>query len=559
MRFKDRFWRDKRGGVAIIAAVSSASLIAFAALAVDLGSIFLQTRQLQGMADLAALGAANDLTNAQAAAAATASGNGFNGTVQTATVLGAYVANSAIPASQRFTPGATAPNAVKVTLTAQAQLFFGQAIMGKASIPITRTATAATAQAASFSLGSGLASVQNGVENALLTSLTGSSVSLSVADYNNLVGANVDLLQYSQALQTKLNLKGVSFTQVLSSNVTTGQALSVLSTLLDTGGNDPAAQAINKVVSAAGTATPANLQQLIDLGPYANQDHTSAATGAGVSVNALQLTSAILQLSQGGHQVQLSLGSTIPGLASTTAWLAIGQRPTNSPWLTVNDDGTVTVYTAQTRLYLDAQVAPGAGVLNSAGASLVNIPLYVQAASAEAKLSSLSCPTSTTAPAVTVAVDPSVGQLNLGQIDTTQLNNFTTPLTPTPATLINVLGLLTVTGKAQTNIGGASWQQVSFSQADIAALTTKTVSTTDIAQATVASLLPNTTLQVNVLGLGLGLGQLSITSAVQQLLTSVAPSLDTVINTLDGVLGVQLGQAMVTVNGLRCHDAALVA
>jgi len=552
------FWRNRRGGVAIIAATSGAVLVAFAALAVDLGSIFLQTRQLQGMADLAAIGAANDLTNAQAAAAATASSNGWNGAVQTAVVLGTYVPNSAIPAAQRFTAGGTTPNAAQVTLTAQAQLFFGQAILGKSSIPVTRTATAATAQAASFSLGSGLASLQGGVANALLSGLTGSSVALSVSDYNSLASANVDLLQFSQALQTKLNLQGASFTQVLSSNVSTGQALSVLSTLLNTGGNDPAAVAINTIATAAGTATPANLQQLIDLGPYASQDHADPATGAGVSVNALQLASAILQLSQGGHQIQLSLGGTIPGLASTTAWLAIGQRPSNSPWLTVNDDGTVTVYTAQTRLYIDAQVAPGAGVLSSAGVALVNIPLYVQTASAAAKLSSLSCPTSTTAPAVTLAVEPSVGQINLGQINTASLNNFSQPLTPTPATLVNLL-LLQVTGQAQVNLGGGSWQSVSFSQADIAAGTTKTVSTNNIAQATAASLLPNTTLQIQLLGLDILLGQLGVTSAVQQLLTAVAPSLDAVINAVEGVLGVQLGQAMVTVNGLRCNDAALVA
>ena len=551
-------WRNRRGGVAIIAATSSAVLVAFAALAVDLGSIFLQTRQLQGIADLAALGAANNLTNAQAAAVATASANGWNGPVQTTTVLGTYVPNSAIPAAQRFAVGGATPNAVQVTLAAQAQLFFGQAILGQSSIPIKRTATAATAQAASFSLGSGLASLQGGVANALLSGLTGSSVTLGVSDYNALASANVDLLQYSQALQTKLNLQGASFTQVLSSNVSTGQALSVLSTLLNTGGNDPAAQAINTIATAAGTATPANLQQLIDLGPYASQDHADPATGAGVSVNALQLACAILQLSQGGHQIQLSLGGTIPGLASTTVWLAIGQRPSNSPWLTVNDDGTVTVYTAQTRLYIDAQVAPGAGTLSSAGVALVNIPLYVQTASAAAKLSSLSCPTSTTAPAVTLAVEPSVGQINLGQINTASLNNFSQPLTPTPATLVNLL-LLQVTGQAQVNLGGGSWQSVSFSQADIAAGATKTVSTNNIAQATAASLLPNTTLQIQLLGLDIVLGQLGVTSAVQQLLTAAAPSLDAVINAVEGVLGVQLGQAIVTVNGLRCNDAALVA
>ncbi len=559
MRAGRSFWRERRGGVAIIAAVSGSVLVAFSALAIDLGSIFLQTRQLQGMADLAALGAANDLTNASAAASATANGNNWNGTVQTAVVLGTYAPNSSVPAAQRFSAGGTTPNAVKVTLTAPAQLFFGQAILGVSTINISRTATAATAQTAAFSLGSGLAGVQGGIANALLSGLTGSSVSLSVNDYNALASANVDLLQYSQALQTKLNLQGVSYSQVLSSNVSTGQALSVLSTLLNTGGNDPAAQAITKVATAAGTATPANLQQLVDLGPYANQDHAGPATGAGVAVNALQLTSAILQLSQGGHQVQLSLGATVPGLASTTAWLAIGQRPSNSPWLTVNDDGTTTVYTAQTRLYVDAQVAPGSGVLSAAGVSLVNLPIYVQAASAEAKLSSLSCPTSSTAPAVTLAVQPSVGQIAIGQVNTATLNNFAAPVTVSPATLINLL-ILQVTGQANVNIGGGgAWQSVSFTQADIAAGTTKTVATNNIAQATVASLLPNTTLSVQLLGLGIVLGQLSVTSAVQQVLTTAAPSLDTVINTLSGVLGVQLGQAMVTVNGLRCHDAALVA
>ena len=300
------------------------------------------------------------------------------------------------------------------------------------------------------------------------------------------------------------------------------------------------------------------MQQLIDLGPYSGQDHTDAATGAGVQVNALQLTSAMLQLSQGGHQVQLSLAAGVPGVANTDAWLAIGQRPSNSPWLTVNDDGTVTIRTAQTRLYIDAQVAPGAGLLNSSGVSLVNVPLYVEAASAEAKLSSLTCPTLTTAPAVTLAVQPSVGEVALGQIDTTQLNNFTQPMTITPATLVNLL-LLQVNGQAQTNIGGADWQNVSFSQSDIQAGTVKTVSTNDIAQATAASLLANTTLSVQLGGLNLGLGTGPVKSAVQSTLTTVAPSLDLVINTMSNILGVRLGEADVWVNGLRCHNAALVA
>jgi uncharacterized membrane protein len=196
--------------------------------------------------------------------------------------------------------------------------------------------------------------------------------------------------------------------------------------------------------------------------------------------------------------------------------------------------------------------------LSSAGVSLVNIPIFVQAASAEAKLSSLSCPTSTAAPAVTLSVQPSVGELALGQVDTTTLTNFTQPVSVQPAALVNLL-LLQVNGQAQVNIGGADWQTVSFSQSDIAADTVKSVSTNDIAQATAASLLGNTTLSVQLGGFNLGLGSGPVKSAVQSVLTAAAPSLDTLINTLSNVLGVRLGTADVWVNGLRCNNAALVA
>ena len=52
------FIRNERGGVALLGAVSLSALLGFCAVAVDLGSVFLQTRRLQGTADLAALSAA---------------------------------------------------------------------------------------------------------------------------------------------------------------------------------------------------------------------------------------------------------------------------------------------------------------------------------------------------------------------------------------------------------------------------------------------------------------------------------------------------------------------
>ncbi len=561
-RLWTRWRRDRRGGVAILAAFSAGILMSVSALAVDLGSIFLQSRQLQGVADLAALQAANNLTNAQAAAQATVQANAWTGGIQTTVVTGAYSANAAIPASQRFTAGGAAPNAAQVTLSAPAQLYFGGALLGRQTVTLTRTATAATAQVASFSIGSTLAGLQGGVANALLSGLTGSQVQLSVMSYQALAGANVDLLQYSQALQTSLNLQGASFNQVLAGQLTTGTALNQLAVTLNSEGQTQAAQAVQQIAVAtnAGTLGTASLplSQLINLGPYGQQDHADPATGASISVNALQLTNAMLELADGGHQVQLQLSSAVPGLAGINAWLAIGQRPSNSAWLAVDDDGQTVISTAQARLYIQAQLAPGSSVLSAAGVSLLNVPIYVQLASAQAKLSAIACPTASTPEQVTLTAAPSLGELALGQVDTTQLSNFTTPLTVSPANLVS-LPLISVTGQAQVNIGGGDWQSVTFNQSQIQNLTMQTVSTTNITQATLTSLLANTNVSVSLAGLNLGLSGGAIPSAVQSSLSSAGGSLDSVLNALTSLLGVQLGEANLWVNGVRCNDAALVA
>jgi len=551
------FWRCQRAAVAVTAALIFPAMCGFAAFAIDMGSIFLQTRQLQGDADLAALAAASDLTDAQAAAAATANANGWSSPVTTTVTLGTYVDDSTVPSGQRFSAGGASPNEVRVNLATKADLFFGASILGVSTLPINRTATAASAQLAAFSIGSGLASLQGGVANAVLGSLTGSQVSLSVMDYNALATANVDLLQYSQALQTDMSLQGVSFNNVLSGQISQGESLKVLGNLLTSNGQAQAGEAINELAAAASNSTPAQLSQVISLGPYGDQDHTGANSGAGIAVNALSLATAMLELSQGGRQVQLQLGSSVPGLENVTLWLAIGQRPNNSPWVAVADDGSVVISTAQARIYIDAQLLPG--TLSSLGVSAVNVPIYVEIASAQAKLSSLTCPSPTAPESVTLSANPSVGEIALGSVNTSQLNNFSNELTVSPAVLISLPPLLTATGTATVTLGGSDWQPVTFSASDIQSGTVKTVSTTNIAEASVASLLASLNIQVNVAGLGLGLGTSAIAPVLQSTLTGAAGNLDTVVDSATNLLGVRLGTASVWVDGVRCNDAALVA
>lgn len=544
---------DTGGSVSMMMAMSFITLLGAAALAVDVGSLFLQSRKLQGIADLAAMAAARDVGRATSAAQATAADNGWGRPLNVQVALGRYNPDPSLAPSARFQTGGANPSAARVTVRGEADLFFGRLLLNRETVTLTRRATAARADMASFSIGTRLASLQGGIANQLLSGLTGSTVSLSVMDYNALAGAKVDLFKYSDLLRLNANLEAASYDKVLGTDISTGKALRILGDLLQGSGDIQAASAARKLAVAAGDGTKIKLDALLDLGPYGTQDHVAGGSGAKIELAAQDLANALVVLAGEGRQVKLDLGASVPGVTDVDVWLAIGERPNNSPWLTVDRDGQVVVRTAQTRLYLKAQALSVLGLL---GAQPITLPVLVEAASGEAKLASMECPASLSAQAATLSVRPSVGRIVIGEIDTAKLNNFKQNLTVSRAKIADLL-LVKATAKADVQIGGHSWKTARFTRADIQAGTIKTVATDDIAEATVSSLLGNLDLDVDILGIGLGLGP--ITSALSGTLGAIAGPLDGVLNALTGLLGVRLGEADVQLNGLRCRDAALVA
>ncbi|MET0547626.1 MAG: hypothetical protein ABWZ40_15110, partial [Caulobacterales bacterium] len=204
---------------------------------------------------------------------------------------------------------------------------------------------------------------------------------------------------------------------------------------------------------------------------------------------------------------------------------------------------------SQIRLYIEAQTS---GVVS--GLAALRIPLYLEVASAQAKLSDISCDYSG-ASDVTLSVAPSVGELALTEIDKSRLDNFKSAMPITSAHLLKT-ALAQIHGKADVHIGGDNWQSVRFSKSDIKSGNVKTVQTNNIAGATVSSLLGNTQLSISALGLGLTTPQLS--AGVGDVLKKAAVGLDPIVNSITGILGVGLGEADVRVNGVRCGGAALV-
>ncbi len=548
---------DQGGVASVLIAVCFMALVTSAAAAIDAGSLYMSSRQLQGMADLAAMSAAQNLGDPQAAASATIAANPWPGAVAAHVVTGAYATDPSRFPAGRFQAGVANPSAVQVTLTAPAPVIFAGLVLGRSAVNLTRVATAAHAQFASFSVGSGLASIQGGVANSVLSALTGSSVALSAVDYTSLTGARIDLFEYIGALKTRASLQGASFSQVLSTSITVPIVLLALSDTLTKQGNTTAATAAQALAAASAGMTPVQLCGLFDLGPYMNQDHVAGASNAQIALFAMDFADAVLILANGQRVLSLDLGAAAPGLADIKAWLAVGQRPSQSPWMRVTNDSLV-VSTAQARLYLDAQATDANPLLVSVlGAAPIDMPLFVQLASAQAALSSVQCAPASPPGSTLLMVSPSLGELALGQVDATTLPDFTRPVVTAPATLASV-PILSATATSQVNIGGGGWQPIAFSSADIQATALKSAYTSDVAQASVASLVQSTSVQIQTFGLGIGLNRTLLAQSFQSSLSTAAPSLDQVLSALEAVLGVKLGEADVRVNGLRCNSSALV-
>ncbi len=546
------YLRARRGGVSVLTALTGVAMIGFAGLATDVGYVYLESRRLQGTVDLAALAAIQNPAQAEALAAATVAANRWPRDTRIGIVRGTYAPDRSVRPAERFRPLAPGANALRVQVTSSASLFFGKLFIPRGRMTIVRRATAAQTRLASFQIGSRLLSLNGGVANQVLSGLTGSSVSLSVMDYESLLRADVDLLTYVDALRTRLELEAASYDQTLAHRTETPVALSALADVLAPQ-DARAERAMRRLADAAESSGRAvSLDNLIDLGPYGAPDYNTAGSTK-IEVSAMDLASAILQIAGGDRQVRLALGAGVPGLASTDVWLAIGERPNNSPWIVVTDDEDVIIRTAQTRLFVDARVRP-AGTLGAL--ATVRLPILVELASARARLEDIQCSVDPRNHQVTLGVAPSIGSLNLGDIDTSRLDNFRTELRPTRAELLRA-GVIRVEGLGRIDIGGDAWQRVSFSGSDVDGGVVKSVATRDAARATIASLLGRTDLTVRAGAAGLSTG--AVTSSVQGALTAAAAPLDQLLNGLSDLLGVRLGEADVRVNGVRCGGAALVA
>ncbi|MEI9925184.1 MAG: pilus assembly protein TadG-related protein [Bradyrhizobium sp.] len=247
-----RFGADERGNIAIMGAGLMTLVIGCAALGVDIGSIFADRRRAQGTADLAAIVAASNLTNATSAASATVVSNNYPASALTSVQLGTYTANSGTSPQLRFvTPAVGTANAARVTLQTQTPLYFARYLTGTNQFTITTRATASSTALASFAIGSRLLSLNGGLINAMLGSMLGTTLSLQAMDYQNLINARIDALDFLTALASRINLTGATYNSVLTSNVKIADIVAAaLTTQQTTNGANSATTALSTISQA---------------------------------------------------------------------------------------------------------------------------------------------------------------------------------------------------------------------------------------------------------------------------------------------------------------------
>lgn len=536
-----RLWRNRDGAATVMLAISLTSLMGAAAVGVDVGTVFLAKRQLQGIADAAVLAAATgDMTSAQSVI----DQSGQPGVTIKRLAPGTYLRDATIDPAARFVETATQPSAAQLTLERPVPIFFGRFLTGKPTLMVRAQATAARMDMAAFSIGTRLAVLSGGLPNQLLSALAGTELNLSVLDSQGLASADIDILGVADALRVQLGRQGNSYAELFGSDI----PLQSLVRAMAEAAPDAASQAVLAGIAPRLGDQSVRLADMIDLGPMGQND--AHGSDDHIRVDAFSFLRALLESAQ-GDTFSATLDIAVPGLAGARLTLVSGSGIAHSPWMTVTQAHDVVIRTSRARLYLDVRMLSGIS-----GIASLRLPIFVDLAEAQARLSDIRCNGDAASDGVTLAVTPSIGSIALADITPAQLDNFSTMPDLQPAVLANVLGTR-VNAKAALQLGGVTAQSAYFSRDDIANHTPRTVSTHDLTGGIAASLAQNADVSVTVLGITTRLGPL--VGAVGSQLRIAAPLVDGLLDQVTTLMGVQLGSATVWVDRMRCGTPMLVA
>lgn len=539
--------RDEQdGSIAVMSALFMTVCMGVSALAIDFGLLYLDRRTAQGAVDLAAIAAAGQIDNARARAEDVLAANGFGHADEVGVVLGSYSAAPEVSPGQRFRPGAEPFNAVRVTMAFKGRSYFGR-VLGGPEPTIDVAGIAASADAASFSVGSRLLAVRGGIANSILSALLGGSIELSVMDYEALAQARVEVGPLLDRLVGDLDLTAVTYDEVLQSELPLSAVIEAASAVA----NIPEVTGALAIVAggARSGGHTVKLSDIFDLGPLARAEIGSQMPGTGAVVDLATLVQGGVIAANGSQQVSIDLAAGIPGVSKVTLKVGIGERPVRSP-AAYGMAGSI-VRTAQLRLALEASLA----ALPGYSGTEVTLPIAVEAAFAEARLGSISCSADRQVDRVDVLARPGVLEAWIGSVRPGSLTAFGHVLDVDPAHIVKS-PLANVFGSAHASVSNSHPTSLRFTARDIEDGHVLRTETNEFVASIVSSLIGDLDLDVSLGGVSLGLPG-ALRGAVAASLSNVARPLDGLVHQVLQALGLHLGEADVRVLGARCGAGVL--
>lgn len=326
--------RARSGNIGISAALAMPLVITSMALAIDYGYLTVQKREMQSSVDLAAIAAAANVSAAEKAVLNHFANNGLNYGVSTpnglltidgktlppgdistakldgvATVArGRYVPDPSVDAGQRFIKDATPTDAVQVMLERKGDIFLASIFSAPPDLSVY--GTAASSKIAAFSVGSRLASLNDGLLNSILGQMLGTTISLKVMDYQALIDADIDIQPFLKVIATRLNLTAASYEDVLKANLTMPQLLASMRLVQGLSGTVTAALKSIEL-STSNDKRTFTLAQILNLDPKKSLQ-VDAGSDWAMRVSALQIVSAAAAIANGENQIALNAVAGLP-------------------------------------------------------------------------------------------------------------------------------------------------------------------------------------------------------------------------------------------------------
>lgn len=587
----------QRGAFSVMAIV--ATLIAITTLgAIGVGNLFYQRRDVQRIADMAALAAVQRMDDAcsqpTATATSNAQSNGLNASNgDTINIECGRWDTSVNPAPSYYAAaaaGTTQLNAAKVVVTRQVPFFFVGPPQTVSAVSTARStnidtfsvgATLAALGGVGCSGGSAPTSGNPGLVNGLIGGLLGANLNLNIGSYQALACTNVtvgDLVvaagvgTVDQLLALKLTLPQLiqlmvkAATQTSVVNASLQASLATLQAILNANipGTSIGLGGAGGLLNVALADTQAALNAQVDLLDLLMVGAEIAATGKpAVTVNVPSLNLGGLT----GTQLQVQIISP-PSIGVGEG----GIDPATGTWRTKASTAAVGVYL---NVALGTAQLPIVGPLLNAIASIdVKLPIYLQAGTGTAWLNSAQCASTQEASTVAITAQPGVANLCIGQppLDASGKISLSSNYScSSPAQIINanaVLGAVRVTASmsnVSVQVQGAS-QSHTFNGVPGIDANYWTVNSNALGSALSSALaqLAAATITVNLTLLDLT--PLPIPSSfvstllgfLTSLLSPLLSSLDAVLVPLLNLLGVQVGAATVHQISLNCGVAQTV-